>query len=414
MKREIFAAVGLAAAAGVVTLGLLWHEHRVHAAAMPNEMHRGAAAPETGETLHAVGYSAWSEPGASHELSGVTRYDPARSAGGYNLYTDYTHAAYLMDMHGRIVHTWNFQNGEGESREFARMLPDGSLLSHGPSLIRLAWDSTELWRTGPLAGDAFSHDLEMLDDGSMLVPSVKEAQYNGYKVSNEFVEHIDPDRRLIAAWSGLKHIPEMHRYYPPTVFDMKGVTPDTTDYFHANTVRVLPDTPLGRKDARFRKGNWLICLRQLSLVAVIDQKTQHVVWGWGPGTLDHPHSPVMLPDGQILVFDNGLERGWSRLVKVDPSRDEVTWTYEGHPRGEFYTAERGFIQPLPNGNLLVTLSGNGQAVEMTMDGAIVWEFYHPQLEGNQRRAIYRMIRYPEAMVAPLLGAPAETTIASTR
>src|SRR5207248_8547758 len=139
---------------------------------------------------------------------------------------------------------------------------------------------------------------------------------------------------------------DLHRFHPPTVFDDPSSSVDSTDYYHANTLRLLPDTPLGRQDPRFRKGNWLICLRQVSLVAIIDQDTRKVVWGWGPGVLDHPHSPVMMPDGQIVVFDNGMNRGYSRLVKMNPATGNITWTYEGKPRGEFFTAERGFCQPL--------------------------------------------------------------------
>src|SRR5689334_8836868 len=49
---------------------------------------------EAVERLKAVGYSAWSEAGAgTPNESGVVHYEPERSYGGYNLYTDYTDAA---------------------------------------------------------------------------------------------------------------------------------------------------------------------------------------------------------------------------------------------------------------------------------------------------------------------------------
>jgi hypothetical protein len=358
--------------------------------------------PETKEQLDALGYSSFSEPGASKARSGVTRYDKAQTFDGYNLFTDYSDAAYLVDMHGRVVHTWHFPAGEGGSREFARMLPDGSLLSHGPYLSKQSWNSTELWRHRPEVGDAFSHDLEILEDGSMLLLSTKGLTYNDRPVNMDFIEHVGPDLALRESWSSLAAIDELHRYHPATIFDVKGPELGTTDYYHANTLRVLPATPLGLKDPRFRKGNWMICLREVSLVAIIDKDTKHVVWGWGPGVLDHPHSPVMMPDGQIVVFDNGMNRGYSRLVKMNPATGDITWTYEGSPRGEFFTAERGFCQPLPNGNLLVTLSGKGRVIELNADAHIVWEFYDPDVQLGERRAIYRMVRYPAALVDRLL------------
>jgi hypothetical protein len=387
---------------GATLTALLAQVHRRPAPPPNDTAHRvGTVDREAVERLKSVGYSAWSDSGASAE-SGVVTYERERSYGGYNLYTDYSDAATLVDMQGRVVHQWRFPAGEGISREFARMLPDGSLLSHGPFLIKQAWDGKEVLRFSPQVGDAFSHDLEILPNGSMLVPSTKGVTYNGYPVNMEYVEHLTPDLRLHCYWSSLESIAQLHRFHPPTMFDVKGRTLDSTDYYHANTIRVLPDNPMGRTDRRFRKGNWLICLRQVSLVAIIDQDTRDVVWGWGPGVLDQPHSPVMLPTGEILVFDNGMDRGYSRLLRVDPRTKAITWTYEGKPRESFFTAERGFIQPLPNGNLQITLSGEGRALEMTMDGHIVWDFYHPEMEGGHRRAIYRMIRYPEALVDRLL------------
>jgi hypothetical protein len=371
-------------------------------------------AAESGEKLKSVGYSAWSAADAEPGKAGVTQHDTKLAAPGYNLYTDYTDAVSLMDMEGHVVHTWKLPAGEGADREFARMLPDGSLLSLGRTLLKQAWDSSEQWRVAPRFGQSFTHDLDTLNDGSLIALSIDEqATYNGYPIKIESIEHLSArDRTLRGSWSALKALEELHRFHPPTQFDGEGSATSRdyyikagvrVDYYHANTLRALPDTPLGRKDRRFRKGNWLIGLRQVSLIAILDQDTKKVVWGWGPGTLDHPHSPVMLPDGQILLFDNGMDRGYSRLVKMNPATNKITWTYEAKPRSSFFTAERGYVQPLPNGNLLVTLSNNGHALELTPDGQVAWEFYHPEILNGARRAIYRMVRYPTAMVERLLG-----------
>jgi hypothetical protein len=382
----------------VAAILLLVIARRAHAAPPPDAV--------AVEALRSVGYSAWSDPEPSSHRSGITCYDSCRSFKGYNLYTDYTDAAYLMDMAGHIVHAWRFPAGEGRSREFAYMLPNGDLLSHGPVLVKQTWDSRELWRLLPQIGDAYSHDLAVMPDGSLLALAVKGLVYNEHNVNLEIVEHLSANGALLDSWSTFKNLKDLHRFHPPTVFDDPAAAVDSTDYYHANTLRLLPDTPLGRQDARFRKGNWLLCLRQVSLVAIVDQDTRKVVWGWGPGVLDHPHSPVMMGDGQILVFDNGLDRGYSRLVRVDPRTREITWTYGTKREEAFYSSERGYCQPLPNGNILVTSSAKGQAFELTADGQIVWEFFHPDRAGDERRAIYRMIRYPAAMVDALLHPPA--------
>jgi len=62
----------------------------------------------------------------------------------------------------------------------------------------------------------------------------------------------------------------------------------------------------------------------------------------------------------------------------------------------------GGVQDLPNGNILITESTKGHAFEITRDGAIVWEFYNPDLnEVRDRRAsIYRMRRIPFDFLEP--------------
>jgi hypothetical protein len=56
---------------------------------------------------------------------------------------------------------------------------------------------------------------------------------------------------------------------------------------------------------RFKEGNLLISLRNVSTLVVLDQETLEVVWSWGADDLEDQHTPEMLSSGNILVFDNG-------------------------------------------------------------------------------------------------------------
>jgi hypothetical protein len=54
---------------------------------------------------------------------------------------------------------------------------------------------------------------------------------------------------------------------------------------------------------------------------------------------------------------------------------------------------------LPNGNTLFASSDEGHAVEVTRDGAIVWEYWVPIINAKGRRAtLGRATRYPAAMI----------------
>ena len=71
--------------------------------------------------------------------------------------------------------------------------------------------------------------------------------------------------------------------------------------------------------------------------------------------LDLPHMPTMLENGQILIFDNGKFRGHTRVLEIDP------------PGGE-----------------------------------IVWEFWDPEVVGDKRKRIDKMLRLPSGRIEPLL------------
>jgi outer membrane protein assembly factor BamB len=129
-------------------------------------------------------------------------------------------------------------------------------------------------------------------------------------------------------------------------------------------------------------------------VAIVDPEARAVVWSWGPGELDRPHHPSVLPNGNLLIFDNGNLRGWSRLVELEPASGTIVWEYRGDPPESFSSPVRGSAQALPNGNVLVTESSRGRVFEVTRDGAVVWTFLNPDFEQQSRRQIYRMLRVP--------------------
>jgi hypothetical protein len=174
------------------------------------------------------------------------------------------------------------------------------------------------------------------------------------------------------------------------------------DYFHLNTITILPQTPLGERDARFRAGNLLICFRNVNQIAVLDSRTWEILWAWGEGMLEWPHHPTMVESGNILVFDNGVLRGFSRVLEVNPLTGSVEWEYEADPPESFYTYEKGSAQRLPNGNTLICEGDEGRAFEITRGGEIVWDWLNPETRKDRRVQVYRMMRLSPESVEPLL------------
>ncbi|MEI6175759.1 MAG: DUF1566 domain-containing protein [Verrucomicrobiota bacterium] len=97
--------------------------------------------------------------------------------------------------------------------------------------------------------------------------------------------------------------------------------------------------------------------------------------------------------GNILIFNNGIGRGYSTVNEIVPPVDAAgnyslttgaaygpsapVWTYKGSPATDFYSAEISGCQRLPNGNTLICEGVKGNLFEVTASGACVWQYLCP-------------------------------------
>jgi hypothetical protein len=255
------------------------------------------------------------------------------------------------------------------------------------------------------------------------------ADYRDLMVRFPSIAHLTADGSEIEKWSSYEHLDDIRRTFDQrsfldTILDSLLASKDSTeatqavsglpgglrsrdgdegfDYFHLNTVSVIPETSLGGTDSRFRAGNLMICFRNVNQIAVLDKDTWDILWVWGEGILDWPHHPTMLESGNILIFDNGFTRKYSKVLEFNPATDSIEWEYLGKPVKSFFTSNKGSAQRLPNGNTLICQGNRGRAFEVSREGEIVWEWLNPMTEEDHRVHVYRMMRLPPDMVEPLL------------
>lgn len=361
----------------------------------------GAAEPvEPGATtalqLRALGYVEWAPLDAAEARRlGVVAHDPARARPGLNLYSSRgDDNARLVDMNGTLVHEWQSQRA-GDAWNAVEFAPNRDLLvlSRGESVERLDRSSNVRWR----AALAAHHDVTVDPEGriytlaSAVVPGTP-------PILDERIVELTPDGRVVRSISlhGLlgKRLPRDPFLQPPPPWWRRLLRRSrvdrAADVYHANSLEILPrDVPgLGGR------GDALVSLRNLDRVVVVDLDGPQLVWSWGPGVVEGQHDATLLPNGNLLVFDNGRRRGWSRVVEVDPRTARIVWEYSGNPARSLFSARQGACQKLAGGNVLVTESERGRAVEVTPDGEVVWEFLNPRLDEQERsrRSIYRMRR----------------------
>ncbi|MDD5356212.1 MAG: arylsulfotransferase family protein [Candidatus Omnitrophica bacterium] len=175
-------------------------------------------------------------------------------------------------------------------------------------------------------------------------------------------------------------------------------------WLNNNSCEMLQDNPLAKKDRRFREGNILCCFNALQMLGIIDYATKEVVWAWprNKGIIQSPHAPVMLDNGNILIFDNGAERGWSRVIELDPLAKKIVWEYHGEPKESFYSPTMSNAERLPNGNTLICEGAKNRIFEITPRGEIVWDFISTFNKTAGTECIYRAFRYSPEYVKPLL------------
>ncbi len=333
---------------------------------------------------------------------GVTIYKPERCYRGYTLYSSrQTEVANLVDMEGNVVHQWAYP--QGYTWHYAELLNNGHLGAiikeeEGKvegMLIELDWESNLVRKMSVPA----HHDFERLDNGNTMVLCreyvVNDAIYPGSVKSDYYVE-LTPDDEVAWEWHADRYALKLKEFV-----DIQFPRRDR-DWAHTNTVEVLPDNPLGREDARFRKGNVLFSMRNVDTIGVIDKETKEVVWAWGPGILDKQHMPTILNNGNLLVYDNGTARRYTRILELNPKTEEIVWEYKANPPESFFSPTRGSNQRLPNGNTFIADSDNGRLFEVTPDGETVWEFLNPDLtKAGRRMPLYRSIRYSHECIERL-------------
>jgi hypothetical protein len=361
------------------------------------------------ERLEAIGYADGTQAVGAHET--ITVYDRARASAGLNLYNSgHASEAILMDMEGKVLHTWKarwtevfpdieVKPGAPGTNHWRRvkLLPDGSVVAifEGRGMVRVDRDSRILWAQPNKA----HHELAL--HGDQLLVLTREAglvpEFDKKRpVLQDFVETRTLDGALVSRFSLLEALlASEHRAL------LDGRSHDG-DLFHTNSIERL-DGRFVKVDPAFREGNLLVSMRNLDAVGVVDPAAKRFVWLLR-GEFRKQHDANLVEDG-LALFDNSGNPRWSRGFILDPKGGAPRWTFSGSPQRPFKSGTLGTIQVLPNRNVLLTESDGGRAIELTREGEVVWEMYNPHRAGEGGEliaALFEVVRLDPAEVASWL------------
>jgi len=307
-----------------------------------------------------------------------------------------------MDMHGNILHTWRLDEKEHLS-VYSELCENEDLLTFAidKEFVKLDWNSNHIWTTKIRA----HHLFDTADNGDIYALARKDSLvfYRGWPVPilEDYVAVLSPNGELIKEitfYSSVERIFPRKRvvYIYRWIINPKNLIRiiwrkitgnylfehDTClDIMHTNSVELLTRNVRGLG----KKGDMLLSIRETDFVGTLNVESKKMVWAWGPGTLCRQHCPIVLDNGNVLVFDNGRFKGYSRILEVNPSTRRIVWNYNSDAKKNFFTSGGGIVQRLPNGNTLITETNGGRAFEIMKNGTIVWQYYNPNVKEKSRR-----------------------------
>jgi hypothetical protein len=357
---------------------------------------------EAMERLRALGYVGFDGSAQSDARASVVFRDKARSAPGFRLFTNRSLcSAVLIDEDGVVRNAWEMPRcghwSHAELLETGELLvpaveadgKDSDRIDAPRSLLKYSWTGELLWNR-PIASH---HDAEALPDGRILTltggyRSLPDVSRRVPVVDNNLVMLARDGQILqsLSLWDLFRAASGIVRLLPVKE------SPNELDLFHCNSVDLLHQGPGLPANALYAGDRVLVSSRHQDTAIVVDLKTKAIVWAWGQGELSGPHDASWLSNGNIVIFDNGLKRRWSRVVEIDPIARKIVWEYHAPEPKTFFTVSRGSAQRLANGNTLIADSDRGHAFEVTSEGRLVWDFWSPFRNDKAERATMVRIR----------------------
>lgn len=320
----------------------------------------------------------------SPDRTGVTVHEDTAYE-GLNLWVSgHRPAAYLMDMNGNILHTWEKSWEEAfpsinlpeEALDIlptdywrkVHLTPRGHLLAifDQSGLIKLDRESRLLWSKF----DHQHHDLDVGESGKIY--TIAKA-YEDVELYGQTRKRLTGVLRVYDQAGNLQEEHDLLKAFRRSPYRavLGNMERGQDELFHTNSIRVLDD------------GRILLSFLRLDAVAWFNPKTGRIERVL-QNLFSAQHDAQILDNGNLLLFDNSNFMRSSRAVEIDLSTEKVVWSYGQRERERFFSRCCGTVQRLPNGNTLITDSDSGEAFEVTSEGEVVWKFINPHTTKQQK------------------------------
>ena len=329
--------------------------------------------------------------------------------------------AWIVDRDGKVIHHWEadldqlWSNadhwlGRTDPASFkwvgTELLRDGSLLvafhndrafPEGAGLAKFDRDGKLIWRSkhpyinhwftlGP-DGTIYAPGHSILETPARIGATRHELTCEQVKAQTDHVAIIDPNGEV------RQRIDVMNLLIANGYAGLVRLTKDECDPFHLNFVQYIDAGMASRLDGNIEAGDLLISLRNIYTLLIFSPRTRAIKWIQAGRSIEQ-HSPRLLPDGSLVLFDNtggDAQLGGARILRerVGQTGFSVVAPRPGVPLGSQFSSDyAGHIEVGPNGDrLLVALSTMGEILEIDLaTGKPLWRY----------RKIFAAAGYPGA------------------
>jgi len=407
----------------------------------------------------------------AEQTVGLFVHDTSSSDGYTLLRVQGSPTAYLIDEFGREVHSWTDSSYQFTAVPYLR--ENGNLVrmvqtTDGESahIAEYDWDGDKVWDWQSFDNSYHQHhDIASLPNGNVLVLARREhtasefiaaggdtSKVDGTVLWAEIILEVMPTGpstgNIVWEWSIMDHLiqdfdPTKANYGVvedhPELLDLNfGYKFDT--WLHANGVNYNPELDQISLSLRLMSEFWVIDHTTTTSEAAGHTGGDRAMGGdilyrWGnPQTyrgadpadqqLSWQHNAHWVAQGNpgagnILVFNNGNDFGYSSVVELAPPADAFgnypqpspgtahepatpTYTYTADPPESFFASRISGCQRLRNGNTLMVNGPIGEIREVNPAGEIVWFYVNPISPGGPMVqgellpgwGVFRISRYP--------------------
>lgn len=251
----------------------------------------------------------------------------------------------------------------------------------------MLWIGPEGGNRENMEGDKFHHEFEKLPNLNYLVAGKRkleniETNFNFSNISNKTICEtiIEFDAEKNEVWR-FNLLPELKRQF--------NIAP-TSQMFNPDRLGHLNGLAVDDKNNIIYAS-----FKTFSSVFKIDKETKNILYMFGnkhinfndstqsTAAFQQQHCPILLPNGNLMVLNNGTEKTGSGIVELNTkpnldSTNEVVKSiyFKTLLKKDFYTAQMGSVQYIDKKNVLVGLGNATHLFELnTKKSKINWQIY---------------------------------------